>query len=300
MNIWLTLAFTSALMLGFYDVFKKRSLSGNAVMPVLLINTLLSSLIFAPFIILSAIGVVSSESSLYCPDWVWSEQIYIVIKAFIVLSSWLFGYFAMKHLPITIVGPVNATRPVMVLVGAMLLFGERLNIYQWVGVLLAILSLALLSRAGKREGIDFRNNKWIFCLVAAAILGAVSGLYDKYLMARLNPISVQSWFNIYQLIIMSVLTLLLWYPRRKQSTPFQWRWSIVFIPIFLCIADFAYFSALSDSDSMISVVSMIRRGSVVVSFTCGAIVFKEKNLRSKALDLAFILIGMLFLYFGSR
>ena len=30
-----------------------------------------------------------------------------------------FGYYGMKHLPLTIVGPINATRPVLVLVGAM-------------------------------------------------------------------------------------------------------------------------------------------------------------------------------------
>lgn len=68
----------------------------------------------------------------------WEQHKYIIIKSFIVLSSWIFGYFGMKHLPLTIVGPINATRPVMVLVGAMLVFGERLNLYQWIGVMLAI------------------------------------------------------------------------------------------------------------------------------------------------------------------
>ena len=51
---------------------------------------------------------------------------------------------------------------------------------------------------------------------------------------------------------------------------------------------------------MSSIVSMVRRSSVIVSFTCGALLFHEKNLRSKALDLVFILVGMIFLYLGSR
>jgi transporter family protein len=66
----------------------------------------------------------------------------------------------------------------MVLVGAMLFFGERLNIYQWIGVLLALTSIFLMSRAGKKENIDFKSNRWIWCLAMATIMGAVSGLYE--------------------------------------------------------------------------------------------------------------------------
>ena len=51
--MWLLLAFCSAALLGFYDVFKKKSLNGNAVLPVLALNTLFSSLIFIPFILIS-------------------------------------------------------------------------------------------------------------------------------------------------------------------------------------------------------------------------------------------------------
>lgn len=206
----------------------------------------------------------------------------------------------MKHLPITIVGPINATRPVMVLVGAMLVFGERLNLYQWIGVLLAVISFFMLSRSGKKEGIDFRHNKWIFFIVLAAVTGAVSGLYDKFLMGRFDRMVVQSWYNIYQLFMMGGILMLLWWPKRKASTPFHWHWSIILISIFLSAADFVYFYSLSLEDSMISIVSMIRRGSVIVSFIFGAMLFHEKNLKSKAVDLLLVLIGMIFLYLGSR
>ena len=61
-----------------------------------------------------------------------------------------------------------------------------------------------------------------------------------------------------------------------------------------------YFYSLSLPDAMISIVSMIRRGSVIVSFMFGAMFFHEKNLRAKAVDLALVLLGMVFLYIGSR
>lgn len=305
--MWLALAFLSATLLGFYDSFKKKSLGGNAVIPVLFLNTLFSSLIFLPFIILSGSTGMLDGTIFHVASGGWDVHKFIVLKSIIVLSSWIFGYFGMKHLPLTIVGPINATRPVMVLVGAFVVFGERLNVYQWIGVALAVASFFMLSRSGKKEGIDFKHDRWIYFIVLSAMLGALSGLYDKYLMAPethggvgLDRMIVQSWYNIYQCFMMGIMLLLLWMPKRKQATPFHWDWSIICISVFLSAADFVYFYALSIPGAMISIVSMVRRGSVVVSFLFGAVMFHEKNLKSKVVDLLLVLLGMLFLYIGSK
>ena len=301
--MWLILAFFSAAMLGFYDASKKASLKDNAVLPVLLLNTIFSTIIFSPFLIDYAGGFGWFEGS-FLDTASGSENglkahIAVIIKAFIVLSSWICGYFGLKHLPLTIVGPINATRPVLVLVGALVIFGEKLNLFQWTGVILALLSIFLMSRAGKKEDIDFKSNKWIWCLALATIMGAVSGLYDKFIMKSLAPMFVQSWFNFYQMIIMTVICGLLWYPKRHQSTPFRWRWSIPLISLFICIGDFAYFTSLSEADSMISVVSLVRRSSVIISFICGVVIFKERNIKAKLFDLLLILLGMAFIWMGT-
>ena len=305
--MWLILAFLSAALLGFYDVFKKQSLGSNAVIPVLLLNTLFSSLIFLPFIICSAQGIIPEDSIFYTHQYGWAEHRYILIKSCIVLSSWLLAYFGLKHLPLTIVGPINATRPVMVLIGAMLIFAERLNLWQWLGVIIALIGIELLKHTSKKEGINWKSNKWIYFVILANVLGAISGLYDKYLMASpenggigLDKMAVQSWYNIYQLLMMLAMLIILWWPTRKKTTPFRWVWSIPLISIFLSAADFAYFYALGLDGAMISIVSMVRRGSVIVSFLFGALIFKEKNLKAKVFDLALVLLSMLFLYLGSR
>jgi len=305
--MWLICGFISAMLLGFYDVCKKYSLKNNAVIPVLFLNTLFCSLIFLPIVVASVTGLLSKDALLYVPSQGWEVQKYIVFKSCIVLSSWLCAYFGMKHLPLTLVGPINATRPVMVLVGAILVFGEQLNLLQWVGVALAVLSFFLLSRSGKKEGIDFKHNIWIYCVVLGAVLGAVSGLYDKYLMAPaenggvgLNRMVVQSYYNFYQCGMMLCMLLLIWWPIRKKSTPFHWNWTIILISVFLSIADFVYFYGLSLDGAMVSVVSLARRSSVIVSFLVGAFLFREKNLKSKALDLLLVLLGMMFLYFGTK
>lgn len=305
--MWLILAFLSACLLGFYDVFKKQSLKANAVIPVLLLNTLFSSIIFLPFIILSKNGIIPEDSLFFTHSYGWEEHKYILLKSVIVLSSWLFAYFGLKHLPITIVGPINATRPVMVLIGALTFFAERLNVWQWIGVIIAMIGLYMLSRSSKKEGIDFKHNKYILFVILANVLGAISGLYDKFLMASpenhgvgLDKLAVQSWYNIYQFFMMLAMLILLWYPTRSKTTPFHWHWCIPLISIFLSAADFAYFYALGLDGAMISIVSMVRRGSVLVSFLFGAIVFHEKNLKSKVVDLALVLLSMLFLFIGSK
>ena len=305
--MWLLGAFISAAFLGVYDVFKKKALSDNAVIPVLLLNTIFSSLIFIPFILLSAFTNVLDDSLFYVPTIGFEQHKYVFLKSIIVLSSWVFGYFSMKHLPLTIVGPINATRPVLVLLGAIFVYGEHLNLYQWIGVSLAICSFIFLSRTGHKEGINFKHDKWIYFLVLAAILGAISGLDDKYLMAPVSSgglgfdkMVVQSWFNIYQMMWMSLVFLFLWYPFRHKVAPFKWNYYIIGISIFLCLADFVYFYSLSLEGAMISIMSMVRRGSVIVSFAFGALVLHEKNLKGKFFDLLFIIIGMIFLYLGTK
>lgn len=305
--MWIVLALFAAFIYGLYDTSKKAALGGNAVIVVLLLNTVFCSLILLPFLVLSYRTDVLSGTPFLVARGGWHEHRYILLKSLIVLSSWISGYFAYKNLPLSIAGPVNATRPVMVLLGAMAVFGERLNTYQWIGTVLALISIFMLSRTGKKEGIDFRHNRWIVLLVISAVMGAVSGLYDRYLMAPvesggagLDKMMVLCWYNIYQVGIMLVVLLTMWYPTRKRTAPFRWRWSTLLISIFLVAGDFLYMYALSFPESKVSVVSMVKRSSVIVSFTFAALLFKEKNLRDKAADLLLILLGMVFLYLGSR
>ena len=302
--MWTILAFISASLLGLYDVAKKQALKANAVLMVLLLNTLFSTLLFSPVIINSLFDLGWFEGTRFAIS-VGSaaEHGAVMIKAVLVLTSWILGYFGLKELPLTIAAPIHATRPVMTLVGAMIVFGERLNLTQWAGVLLAVGSLFMLSRSGKKEGIDFRHNRGVLLVGLAAVTGACCGLYDRHIMHSLEPMFVQSWYVLYQAILMTItIAILTIFKVKKQgsSDPFHWSWAIPLISLFLSAADVAYLFALSDADAMISVVSMIRRSSVLVSFTCGALLFHERNLKAKAFDLALIFIGAILLYIGSR
>ena len=188
----------------------------------------------------------------------------------------------------------------MDVVGALLIFGEELNGFQAAGIGITLLSFFLFSFVGKKEGIHLKTNKWFWFIIMATLTGAVSGLYDKYLMKQFNSMAVQTYYTFYQAIIMGVITVFLWAPTRKKTTPFKFKWSIAFISLFLVTADFVYFYALTLPDSMISVVSTIRRSGVIVPFFYGAIIMHDKNIKLKIIDLIGVLIGMLLLYLGSK
>ena len=209
----------------------------------------------------------------------------------------------LRYLPLTIQGPINASRPVLVLVGAMVVFGERLNLLQWCGILLGFASLFFISRIGAAEGFSLRGSRWLWMSVGATALGAVSALYDKYLLGLYRPLEVQAWYSLYQCIIMCPAILLMrrCAPRAAGvGSRFEWRWSIPCISLFLTGADIAYFYSLSLPGAMISVVSMIRRGSVLVSFLYGVFILRESHVRAKTIDLLVLLCSLALLVAGSR
>jgi len=299
--MWALFAVASAVFLGTYDVFKKLSLNSNAVLPVLFFSTLTSATIFLPFVIASTYWPDQLfNSGLFIPPAPMGQHGYFFLKSLIVTASWIFTFFAVKHLPLTIVSPIRATGPIWTLFGAILIFSEHLTIIQWIGTAVTLLFFYFFSLAGKSEGIHFSTNKWIVFLIAGTLLGSLSGLYDKFLIRNFDRMAVQAWSSIYQVGLLLPIILFLWYPKRKENTRFEWRWSIPMIGLFLVIADFLYFYAISFDGSLISVISALRRSGVIISFTLGGLLFHEQNLRQKGWLLFGILLGVMILLFGSK
>ena len=280
---WIWLGIFSALLLGVYDLFRKSALTGNAVLPVLWIS---SASCAAPFVLLMLLGRVPAADA--------HVHFLLAIKAVIVASSWVLEFFALKHLPISVAAPVRASQPFFTLIGAVTFFGERLSTGRWIGVVLTLVSYFFFSIAGKREGIGFSGNRWIACAFGASLIGACSSLYDKFLLnsRALDPLVVQSWYMLYIVGLLAVILMVLWWPQRKRSTKFQWRWSIPVIGLSLAASDAMYFHALRDPAALIAMLTTIRRANVVIAFGVGAMIFGETNVRPKALALAGIVAGL--------
>jgi transporter family protein len=297
--MWVIFAVISALFLGVYDIFKKNSLKNNAVLPVLLLSTLTSTIIFLPIIIISRLHPGFTGNILYVPEITWYQHGLIFIKSIIVASSWILAYYAMKHLPVTIVSPIRSTGPLWTLLGALIIFSEKLNSLQWTGIAVSLFFFYIFTVASGREGITFRQNKWLYFIIGATLIGSASGLYDKFLIRNINNMAVQAWFSVYMIPVILPFVYFFWYRRINHTTRFQFRYTIPLIGVSLTIADFCYFYALTDENSLIAIVSSLRRSSVIVTFLLGAFIFKERNIWRKLLLLMGMMVGILIILLGS-
>lgn len=296
--MWIALAVASAFFLGLYDVFKKHSLNGNAILPTLFFSTVTASVIMLCLLALSRLHVFSEAHLAYIPHLSWQGHLKIGLKTVIVLLSWTASYYALKHLPLTVFSPIRATGPLWVTLGAMLFFSERLATLQIFGGILILAGFILFSSTGKNEDQAKGIKKAIWLLIFSILLNSASALYDRYLIWELEVMAVQAYFTFYQTVILAPILAFIWYPQRQKSTPFQWRWSIPLIGVALLIGDFFYFFCLSIPGSLLSIVFLIRSSSVIIAFLYGALFFKEKNLGKKSLYLFGILLGLLLLIVG--
>lgn len=299
--MWIWAAVGSAFLLGFYDVAKKQACLRNDVLHILFLATGLSALFFLPMAVSSAFDLGLADGSVFeSNQGSLRDHLLILLKAVIVSTSWITGLMGLKRLPITTASTIKASRPMFVLLGSIVIFGERPNEWQWVGIIMALVALWVLGRTSKQEGFDFTRNKWVYCMWAAVITGVISALYDKYLMVDMKPMFVQSWCNIYITAIMGVILLAGRIGKMEWYTPYKHDWVIWAIALLITASDFLYFLSLSYPDSMLSIISMLRRSSVIITFVCGAILFHEKHLQSKGLALAILLASMAILVFASR
>jgi bacterial/archaeal transporter family protein len=298
--MWVILGIFSAIFLGFHEIFKKTGLNHNAVLPVLFVGSAASALLFLPFIIISRIFPAFAASwNIEIPISDFTAHLMFLLKSCIVATAWIFGYFSVKYLPVTLLAPLNASGPVWTMLGAMLIYNERMNIIQWTGVIISLGFYYALSVGGNIQETTNKNNRWIFFAFLSILFNSISALFDKYLVRHYDRIALQAWFSIYTAVIFFITLFIFWYPTRKNTTKFTWRWSVFLIGIFLVVADFFYFKGLSFDQSLVSVLIMIRRASAVLVFAAGAFYFRETSLRRRGIVLAGILAGTALVVAGS-
>lgn len=296
---WIAAALLSALFLGIYELCTKHAVNKNAVVPVLFYSTLTGALVWFGLLAVDFAAPGELPKSLVTDHITGQQHLQLALKSFIVALSWIFTYFGMKHLSLSLGSPIRATSPVVVLLGAVLILGERLTLLEVVGVLTTIASFIGLSIAGRGEGVHFHRNKWVWFLVVGTLLGATSALYDRYLLGKLHfsvP-TVQAWFSIY-LLVFFIPFMIGWQCRWWPRNEFHWRWSIPGIALALLVADYIYFSALTHPDALVSVVMSLRRGSTLVAFAGGLLFFGERTDWTKALAVVGIIVGIAFTVLG--
>ena len=300
--MWMYLGLLAALFLGLHNLCKKHAVQGNEVFPVLLGTVSSGFLFIATFYFLSKVyPEYALANGYHFQNISWQTHGFIFIKSAIMASSWILAYQALKHLPITIVTPIRSAGPFFTFIGAILIYQERPNSLHWIGFFLIIFSVIGYSKIGKKEGIIFKKNKWIFAIIGATFLGASSGLYDKFLIQNLdlNPQTLQFWFCLYTILILLVILSITWFPFAEKRKAFKFRWTIIAVGVLLQAADYFYFKALQDPDALIMLLSAIKRSQILIAVVVGGLVFKEQNKRKKLIPLAGIMIGVFLILYSN-
>ena len=287
--MWTCWILASAVFLAFYDLAKKASVRENAVLPVLLLATVAGGGAYVA--VLGAAGGIPAAFDVSARD-----LSLICIKSAIVSTSWVLTYCALRSLPITIATPIRASAPAIVFIAAFFLYGEQPTILQGLGITLVLAGYWAFSKAGKFEGIDFLRSRAVWLAIGGMCMSAVSSIWDKFILQKCAiPVeTVQFWFQI-GLVAIYALLLTGQCALRIDRRKFEWRWTIPATGILLAAADWLYFHGLAIPDVPISVGSLMRRFSVVITFLLGAVFFKERNLKRKGIALAAILTGVILL-----
>jgi drug/metabolite transporter (DMT)-like permease len=297
---WLSLTIASAVMLGFYDVFRKLSVRDNAVPIVLLATVSIGALVWLPSVVwncfptppfpIAAFRVLPIDGQ---------DHVRVMAKSILVGLSWSLAFSALKHLPLSIAGPIRSTSPMWTILIAVLLLGEQPTPMQWIGLTVVLGAFYAFSLIGRGEGIHFTRDRWVGCMMGATVLGSISSIYDKYLLQTIamDVATLQAWFSIYLVPVMLPLALR-WYGKDRRRMPFQWRWTIPLIAICLLVADYLYFSAVRFPGALISIISPVRRSAVLIPFVLGTVAFGEPNFKRKAICIVVLLAGVALLAQG--
>lgn len=286
MHPWLLPILLSALSLGVYDLCRKHAVLDNSVIEVLLIASGSGALMFLTMTVIFGDLRASAACS-------WGVFLLLFCKSLLVGSSWGCVYLAMRKMPISIAAPIRATSPFWTVLGALLLYHEIPGLARAAGMLLVLVGYYRFSIMGAREGFSLKHRD-MHLIILGTLLGSVSALYDKYLLniLQIPPKTVQFYFSLNLVLIYATVFAVMLRVQGARRPRFEWRWSIPMTGILLILSDFFYFHALSMPDVPISVLSLFRRSSIVLTFGIGAYLFQDKFMRKKSWALLIILVGV--------
>lgn len=282
MHLWLWIVIISGVLLGFWDITKKKAFEKNSVISVLAFYSLFC-FIFISFEFKNAINITGDEILL------------IFIKSFIIFLSWGCGFSALKHLPISIVTPFDTVNPLFAIIFGIILLGEKLGFLQGIGIAIMLVAYYFIGKVGSREVVNIFKNKYFYLMICSSILSAVSATIDKIALRSINTGQMQFWFCLFTAVL-NICALVYTRWRSENKIPIKIDYNIPLMSLILLVSDRLYFNAVNIPTSQISIIMPLRKISIFVSVILGGLIFKEKNLKQKFGCICLLIIGIIFVF----
>lgn len=274
--MWMLLVLLYGLLKGAREIAKKKAMTKNTVMEVLVIYTLLSFV----FVLPQAPAAGGMESRFY---------FYIAIKSFCIFIAWICSFQSIKRLPVSLYGILDLSRVLFATSFGVLFLGEILNGFQIAGLVIVCAGLLLLKVKPSSGDENKSSAFYIFLAFVSCFLNAVSGFLDKVLMKDLNSSQLQFWYMLFLTAYYFIYVLC---TRTKISSSVfknQWIWILA---IMFVIGDKALFIANGMEESRITVMTLIKQSGCLVTIIGGRFIFKEKNTAFRFFCAAVIIAGI--------
>lgn len=275
-NLWIIFVIIYSLLKGSRDGMKKAALKKSSSTEILFFYTLLGLLFVLPF---------SKDAFLTPPIYI----MYSFFKAMVVCIAWLLALMALKSISVSLYGIMDMSRMIFSTFLGVVVLGESLTIQKCVGIATVIIGLLLanLKRTSSTEKTT------AFALIAALLncfFNAVSGTMDKALMKDMTSSQLQFWFMFFSVVIYGFIILL-----RKEKISVKSLKTNYWVPIMslsLIVGDRLLFEANADPQSQVTLMTIIKQSSVLVTVLSGWLVFKEKHILYKLMCAGIVLAGI--------
>lgn len=276
-NLWILLVLFYGISKGIRDGLKKLSLQKSTLMEVLLFHSLIAFLLTIPF----SHNVFDMPTIFYT---------LIFLKSFVIFLAWIFSFMSLNKMSLSYVGVMDMSRVVFSTCLGVFLLGEDMGLPNIVGLVLVLVGLFLVNIRKTANSSENTSPKYVVLTLAACLLNAMSGTMDKIYTQYVTSGQLQFWYMFFMVILYTAYVL---FTRTKvrisvlKDNIWIWVLSVLFV-----VADRALFIANSSSASQVTVMTLIKQSSVIVTIIFGKYVFKEKNILFKLLCSLLIILGI--------
>lgn len=275
-RIWILYVLIFGLLKGSREGMKKAALKKTSSTVILFFYTLIGLIFALPF---SATAFALAPIQIF----------YIFLKSAVVCTAWLFAMAALKEISVSLYGIMDLSRMIFSTLLGVFILGEQMTAPKAIGMGLVVLGLLLVNL--KKEG---SKKPMTLPILAAALancfFNAVSGTMDKVLMKDMESAQLQFWFMLFMTLIYGAVLLI-------KREPIEWKslktnYWIPLMSLSLVLGDRFLFEANAMPQSEVTVMTVIKQSSVLITVLTGWLVFKEKNILYKFLCTGIILAGI--------
>ena len=276
-NLWILFIFIYAFLKGSREGMKKAALKKSSSNEILFFYTLVGFIVCAPFSLKAALSTA--------PVYIF----YSFIKALVVCIAWIFAFLALKNMSVSLYGIMDLSRMVFSTMLGVFVLGEDFTPAKAIGVTLVTLGLILVNFKKDTSSQKITATVLISALLNC-FLNAVSGTMDKVLMKSMESAQLQFWFMFFMALIYGVI---LFARKEKISVKcLKYNYWIPLMSVSLILGDKLLFEANANPESQVTLMTIIKQSSVIVTVLTGWLIFKEKHILYKMTCAGIVLAGI--------